>query len=123
MGRLGKAASAGRTPGGSAKPWAHTATGGREPSTCLVYSLVQGNVTLLWGFLPLGCGWIRSRAGSFVIRLLYFGGGVGNPSTIPRMLSIGLKLLDDGDSHSIEQQHPPILRSLHDRRHVIPNAF
>jgi hypothetical protein len=39
VGRLGKAASAGRTPEGSAKPGAHTATGGREPSTCPVYLL------------------------------------------------------------------------------------
>jgi hypothetical protein len=43
-------------------------------------------------------------------------GGGGSPPTIPRMISVGLKLLDDGDSHSIEQQYPLILRSLHDQR-------
>jgi hypothetical protein len=34
--------------------------------------------------------------------------------TIPKVTSIGLKLLDDGDSHSIEQQYPLILHSPHD---------
>jgi hypothetical protein len=40
--------------------------------------------------------------------------------TIPRMISIGPKLLDYGDSHSTEQQYPLILRSLHDQRQEIP---
>jgi hypothetical protein len=40
--------------------------------------------------------------------------------TIPKVISIGLKLLNDGDSHSIEQQYPLILRSLHDQQQQIP---
>ena len=79
-----------------------------------------GKGTLLAGLLPgWECGWIRNRAGSFVIRLLSFLGG-DSPPNIPRMISIGLKLLDDGDSHSIEQWCRLVLHSLHDQRQEIP---
>jgi hypothetical protein len=41
-------------------------------------------------------------------------------TTIPKAISIGPKLLDNGDSHSLEQQPPLIRRSLHDQRQEIP---
>jgi hypothetical protein len=44
---------------------------------------------------------------------------VPGPPTIPGMISIGLKLLDNGESHSIEWQYPPILRSLPSQRQEI----
>ena len=48
------------------------------------------------------------------------GGERASPPTIPRTTSIGLKLLDDGGNHAIEQQYPLILRSLHDQQQEIP---
>jgi hypothetical protein len=54
-----------------------------------------------------------------VVQALWATAGCSQGGTF-HSAAIGLKLPDDGDSHSIEQWYPLILHSLHDRRYVIP---